>query len=316
MNLLFRLCRHYATRSSSTVKKVANVSSNAVENTGLSITNDSRLLSFPLIVQDSNYTPILGHDRVAEVGLKRYPSVSTVMRETQTPQQIFLLKRWREKKIAELGSNEELQLYVQRIKSEGERLHNCLRLFLSENISEKELPLPEEMKKLWNSFRPVLDRLSKVLAVETAVQHKPLGYAGIADCIAEIDGQVVLIDWKVSERKRATLAQTYDTPLQIIAYMGAVNAQYAWNEARKRGEASKDEVSDQIFVPPAPIAHGMAVIGYRDGSPAHVHVIDETISYEIWQKWLEKLDQFWTKKMQQSTPTPPPSQQQISHNPQ
>lgn len=34
----------------------------------------------------------------------------------------------------------------------------------------------------------------------------------------------MLIDWKTSDRRKNTLKATYDDPVQIAAYMGALNA--------------------------------------------------------------------------------------------
>ncbi len=37
-------------------------------------------------------------------------------------------------------------------------------------------------------------------------------------------GELTLLDWKTSGRRRPTLASTYDAPLQAAAYVGAANA--------------------------------------------------------------------------------------------
>ena len=37
-------------------------------------------------------------------------------------------------------------------------------------------------------------------------------------------GTLVLIDWKTSDRRKNTLKATYDDPVQLAAYMGAINA--------------------------------------------------------------------------------------------
>lgn len=36
--------------------------------------------------------------------------------------------------------------------------------------------------------------------------------------------EIYLIDWKKSEKQKASFSATFDAPLQIAAYIGAVNA--------------------------------------------------------------------------------------------
>ena len=38
-----------------------------------------------------------------------------------------------------------------------------------------------------------------------------------------------LIEWKTSSRPRGTLDSTYDNPLQVVAYMGAVDFAEEYN---------------------------------------------------------------------------------------
>lgn len=37
-------------------------------------------------------------------------------------------------------------------------------------------------------------------------------------------GSLVVVDWKTSQRIKTTLAAAYDDPVQIAAYIGALNA--------------------------------------------------------------------------------------------
>ena len=74
-----------------------------------------------------------------------------------------------------------------------------------------------------NSLLPVLGNIEKVAAIESGVVNHVLNYAGTVDCLAAYDGQMSVIDWKTSKRKKKTLKSCYDYPVQLAAYAGAVN---------------------------------------------------------------------------------------------
>jgi len=38
-------------------------------------------------------------------------------------------------------------------------------------------------------------------------------------------GEQYVIDWKTSKRRKSSLSQTFDNPLQLVAYLGAYNIQ-------------------------------------------------------------------------------------------
>ena len=67
-------------------------------------------------------------------------------------------------------------------------------------------------------FRPAL-------SLESQVMHPTLNYVGYFDALAfhKKSDKIVLIDWKTSEKKKSKLQRTYDAPLQVAAYVGALN---------------------------------------------------------------------------------------------
>ena len=73
------------------------------------------------------------------------------------------------------------------------------------------------------SVGEVLSEIGEVVAVESVVRHLELGYMGRVDCIGRYRGVWCAIDWKTSRRPRPKLRDMYDGPLQVCAYMGAIN---------------------------------------------------------------------------------------------
>ena len=88
------------------------------------------------------------------------------------------------------------------------------------------------------------EHLSQPFALESAVEHKQLGYSGIVDCVARLavssaknadedvvlstgvipscdtlstryKDQLLLIDWKTAEREKTRVEDLYDNPIQV-----------------------------------------------------------------------------------------------------
>ena len=56
-----------------------------------------------------------------------------------------------------------------------------------ESCSRSLLQIDERLKGLYGSVRPILARISDTRAVETAVVHPKLHYAGTVDCVARFE---------------------------------------------------------------------------------------------------------------------------------
>lgn len=217
-------------------------------------------------------------------GRSSVPSVTRILQQTLSPDQLFYLERWRKKMIAELGE-EGFARYSQSkflptmflfvfcflwltcyvcdcflqsdLFKQGKRFHSVLEDILSsgstwESMSpeEKETHLPE-VQGYMESVSHILKDIRAVRAIESTVHHDKLNYLGIADCVARYRwiskgvpddklhgihfydvmnrpvsihrGVLCVIDWKTSEKPKPLLSNTYDNPIQIAAYAGALN---------------------------------------------------------------------------------------------
>ena len=102
------------------------------------------------------------------------------------------------------------------------------------------------------------------------VVHPTLNYVGYMDGLAvHLPSQkVILIDWKTSKKDKLTLAATFDAPIQIAAYAGALN-----HDARY----------------PYQIENAMIGIVYNDGKEATLIHMDKYQLHKHWMIWLERL---------------------------
>lgn len=207
------------------------------------------------------------------------PSVTRILQKTLSPEQLFYLERWKKRMIADLGE-EGFKEYSEGLFRQGNLFHNAVEDILTAEKSAKDtgptdaLESPEG-KGFVESISHILEDVSGVRAIESTVQHRALNYLGIVDCVARYRGVPCVIEWKTSERPKPYLSNTYDNPLQVAAYVGALN--------------NDDNYNYQV-------EHGLIVVAYKDGSPAHVHQLDSKQLLEFWQKWLVRLEDFVEQK--------------------
>lgn len=120
----------------------------------------------------------------------RYPSVTTVL-SVRNKKSIY---EWRQRVGAEVADK-----ISRKASTRGTRIHKLCEDYLN----NKELP---EMSLLdldtWKSFKPVVDRIDNIHAVEPFLYSDHLQMAGQCDAIAEFDGKLSIIDFKTSKRKK------------------------------------------------------------------------------------------------------------------
>ncbi|XP_029376413.1 mitochondrial genome maintenance exonuclease 1 [Echeneis naucrates] len=215
-----------------------------------------------------------------EQGRTLVPSVSRILQQTLSPEQIFHLERWKRRMIAELGED-GFQEYSQNLFRQGKRFHSVLEDFLTLGATWKDkspAETPEdspEVQGYMQSVSHILEDISAVRAIESTVQHDALNYLGIVDCVARYRGVLCVIDWKTSEKPKPFLGNTYDNPIQVAAYTGALNSDGNYKYQ---------------------VENGLIVVAYKDGSPAHAHQLNSELLLEYWKKWLLRLEEFKSQR--------------------
>lgn len=204
----------------------------------------------------------------------RLPSVTHILQQTMPMEQAFILERWKQRMIMELGE-EGFIAYKAAVFSQGKLFHARLEDLLQG--SDEDIQRPEDTEELSGylaSVEHVLADVAESRTLESAVLHSELKYLGIVDCVAHYRGKLCIIDWKTSEKQKPNLRRTYDNPLQIAAYLGALNHDANYNFQ---------------------VDCGLIVVAYKDGSPAHAHFMDPELCKFYWDKWLLRLEEYKEK---------------------
>ncbi|XP_004698212.1 mitochondrial genome maintenance exonuclease 1 [Echinops telfairi] len=211
----------------------------------------------------------------------KIPSVTRVLQQTMTSEQIFYLERWKQRMVQELGEDGFAD-YQSNIFLQGKQFHEALESILSSQGTSKEKG-GNLASGYIESIQHVLKDVSGVRVLESAVQHEALQYMGLLDCVAEYQGKLCVIDWKTSEKPKPFIQNTFDNPLQVVAYIGAVNhdASYSFQ-----------------------VQCGLIVVAYKDGTPAHPHIMDTELCSQYWSKWLLRLEEYKEKEKNQSIQNP------------
>ena len=116
---------------------------------------------------------------------KMYPSVTSVTSLGSEES----IKAWK----ARVGE-EEANKISNRASGRGTRIHSLCEDWLN----NKEV-FPEMFDiDMWDTFNPVLKNINNVYGLETMLFSHKLELAGTADCIAEYNGKLSIIDFKTS----------------------------------------------------------------------------------------------------------------------
>ena len=133
---------------------------------------------------------------------KKYPSVTTVLSEEKKKE----LKKWREW-VGEEEANRVKQLAAKR----GSKFHTCCENFLTNKEVNNEVGI------MFDQFKPLLARISKIAYLEQHLYSHTLRVAGQVDCIGEFDRFPSIIDFKTSSKPKQR-EHIWDYFMQASAY--------------------------------------------------------------------------------------------------
>lgn len=234
------------------------------------------ITSFPLILRSND---LILKNEFQDARINSYPSVVTpsvtkILQATMPISQRNALIQWKNLKIAELGLEgfEELQ---KSYLSRGKKFHECVQKYFN-GIEMDEEEIPTDVKDIWQSIMPVLHEFeAPALFTEQYVTHPYLHYKGVVDCVSSHDDILTVIEWKNSDRQKKSLSSTFDAPIQLCAYVAALNATEFKNK-------------DQI-------RKGVVVFAYNDGQSADLFKLNEQELNKYWKLWLNRLQEYWTR---------------------
>ncbi|XP_026730592.1 mitochondrial genome maintenance exonuclease 1-like [Trichoplusia ni] len=200
---------------------------------------------------------------------EQFPSVTLILNKTMTEESRAALEKWKQEKIAEMGLDEFNKYYTAQMAL-GTKFHSTLKNYFTQ--PQTQLRIEKDVEGVWVSVSDVLKNISAPKAIESNVCHPVLKYRGIFDAIADYEEKPTLIEWKKSDRPRKSLANTYDNPVQLAAYFGAICHDLNYKHFNVRD--------------------ALLVIAYTDGSKADVFHLSTDKLREHWAQWLIRLEEY------------------------
>ncbi|KAK0163463.1 hypothetical protein PV327_007138 [Microctonus hyperodae] len=197
------------------------------------------------------------------------PGVTRILTESMSEEAKLRLENWKKRMILELGE-EGFNIYKKALLDDSKKMHSLI-----ENTLKKEpIDVPDHLQLTYKSISNILKDIKDVRFIESHVVHPTLGYRGFIDCVASYKGNLCVIDWKKSDKLK-TLPAMYDSPLQISAYIGALN-------------------NDENY--PFKVKTGLLAIAYAHGQPPSVFELSADRLELYWKEWLKRLEKYYTMR--------------------
>lgn len=95
--------------------------------------------------------------------------------------------------------------------------------------------------------------------------------------------ELCALEWKTSEKIKSQLYSTYDAPVQLCAYIGALNSDPRYDIQVKNG---------YVFV------------AYKNGENANMFRLTEQDVRKYWALWLQRLQEYWIRVRDGTLPDP------------
>ncbi len=196
----------------------------------------------------------------------RLPSVTTILNATKPQADRDRLFNWRQR----VGTNE-----ANRISGTASRRGTQTHKQIQRYLQGLDTPCPEASRPYWQSIEPVLQNIDAVRLIESPVFHYEMSYAGIVDCVASYQGIPCICEWKTADKPKGSVERLYEYPLQLSAYLGAVN-QYYQDYGIK-------------------LNHALLVVAIPE-LPAEVFLFEQLAMEDYWQQWLGRVAEYWKRR--------------------
>ena len=157
---------------------------------------------------------IVNKERLYDIGQDKLPSVTTILAATQSEEKKASLEAWRQRLGAEAADKVKDDAAAR-----GTVMHHIIESWLTD---QGHLDLTEVGQQAHTMADLIIkkgleNRLTEIYGVEPTVFHSGMGYAGATDFIGVHDGELIIGDFKQSNKpKRREWIEDYK--LQMAAY--------------------------------------------------------------------------------------------------
>lgn len=196
----------------------------------------------------------------------RLPSVTTILNATKPQEDRDRLASWRQR----VGATE-----ANRVSGTASRRGTQTHKQIQRYLLGKDSPCPDASRPYWESIEPILQDIDAVRLIESPVFHYYLSYAGRVDCVASYKGVPCVCEWKTADKPKGVVERLYEYPLQLSAYLGAVN-QYYQDYGVK-------------------LDHALLVVAIP-GMPAEVFWFEPVAMTDYWQQWEQRVAEYWRRR--------------------
>jgi len=196
----------------------------------------------------------------------RFPSVTTILNATKPQEERDRLLNWK----ARVGTEEATRITTGASRR-GTQTHKQIERFL---LGENPV-CPEGSVAYWESIKPVLEEVDTVKLVEGSVFHYKMSYSGKVDCVASYKGIPCVCEWKTADKPKGSIERLYEHPLQLTAYIGAVNECYQEYNIK--------------------VNHALLVVAIPERE-AEIFWFEPEAMKEYWQQWEERVAQYWERR--------------------
>ena len=210
---------------------------------------------------------IIQGSRHYAVNQERLPSVTTILKATESEEKKAKLAEWKQR-----VGHKQAEIISREATSRGSSMHNCLEKFLLGKLNmdllgdnTKERMMADQI--IENGLR---DKLNEIWGCEATLYY-PGKYAGAADCIGVYENKETIIDFKQSNKpkKEEWISEYF---LQLSAYSLAHDKVYESN-----------------------ISQGVILLCTKDNIFQRFIVDGEKLK-DYQKQFLEKVEQFYTQR--------------------